>query len=142
MRNFIKSFFLISIIFVVGCAGVDAAAQKQLTFTGTDDTKYPAKPKNAPIDLFFSATPDKEYTVIGEVSGNIVGEPKEVLKAKARQVGADAVIITEISSKLESSPSRLGVEQRSRPADIITPVYTPGYSYKIYTVKAKVIKYK
>jgi hypothetical protein len=94
------------------------------------------------VDLFFSTEPSRGYDVIGELTGEIVGEPKEVLKARARQVGADAVMITEISSRTESKPSNLGIEQRSRPADIITPTYEPGYSYKVYTVKCRVVKYK
>ena len=142
MKEIVKLFSLASIVFIVGCVTVEASAQKQLNFTSANETKYPAKPRNAPVDLFFSSVPEKEYVVIGEISGEFIGEPKEILKVRARQVGADAIIVTEISSRLESSPSKLGIEQRSRPADIISPVYTPGYSYKIYTVKAKAICYK
>ena len=120
-----------------------AAAPKQLTFTKTSETKYPAKPKNEPVDLFyFSSKPDKPYDEIGELSGDITGGVlDDVLKAKTRQAGGDALIIAEISTRTENKATNLSVERSSRPNQI-SPVYNPGYSYKIYTVKSKVIKYK
>jgi len=142
MKKIILAVIFSGIIYLAGCASVETAAKRELSFTAIGSAVYPAKPQDYPVDLFFNELPEKEYDVIGEVSGSIAGDPKELLKARARQAGGDGMIISELASKTETSPANLGIEQRSRPADIITPVYTPGYSYKVYTVKGKVIKYK
>ena len=141
MRKFILLFGLVAIILTFGCASV-ASAQEKLTITKVGTVTYPPKSKKEPVDIFFSGSkPEKEYDVIAEASGSFTGDPKDVLEAKTRKAGADAMIVTDITFKIDSSKSSLGVEQRTRPADI-APVYTPGYSYKVYTVKGKLIKYK
>jgi hypothetical protein len=141
MRKIILLFSLAAVIFTLGCASA-VSAQEKLTVTKAGTATYPPKPKKEPVEIFFTGKPQKPYDVIAEVSGSFTGEPKEVLEAKTRKAGGDAMIITDITFKIESSKSSLGVEQRSRPADIISPTYTPGYSYKVYTVKGQIIKYK
>jgi len=118
-----------------------AAQEKALTVTPVGTVKYSPKPKKADIELFYSTMPAKPYDVIAEVSGSIVGEPKAILKARARKIGGDGVIISDLTAKIESEAAKLGINQKSRPADI-TPNYSPGYSYKVYTVKGQIIKYK
>jgi hypothetical protein len=140
MKKFILLFSLAAVIFTLGCASA-VLAQEKLTITKVGTVTYPPRPKKEPVEIFFTGKPEKEYDVIAEASGSFTGEPKDVLEAKTRKAGGDAMIITDIDFKIESSKSGLGVEQRTRPADI-SPTYTPGYSYKVYTIKARIIKYK
>ncbi|MCX5705259.1 MAG: hypothetical protein NTZ92_04280 [Candidatus Omnitrophica bacterium] len=141
MRKLNFLIVLAGVSFILGFVSVAAAQEKELTVTSVGAVKYPSKPKKADVDLFFSTMPSKPYDVIAQVSGSIVGEPKAILRARARKVGGDAVIISDLTTKIESEAAKLGINQRSRPADI-TPNYTPGYSYKVYTVKGQIIKYK
>jgi hypothetical protein len=128
-------------IFILGFVSVALAQEKPLTVTAVGTAKYPPKPKKEDVELFVSTIPAKPYDVIAEVSGNIVGDPKAILRARARKIGADAVIISDLTAKIESEATKLGINQRSRPMEI-TPSYSPGYSYKVYTVKGQMIKYK
>jgi hypothetical protein len=131
--------FLI-LLLLSSCASVDTAAKRELVFSSYTEL-YPARPKDSPIELFSDSTPQQEYEVIGEISGSIDGDTKEMLQAKARQVGADGLIDIEISSETKNTPADLRVKMDTRPV-MTTPVYTPGYSYTVYQVKAKAIRYK
>ena len=142
MRKKILLFGLAVIIVSFGCLSI-ASASDSLKVTKVGETSYPAKSKKEPVEVFLNGEPEKAYDVIADISGSFTGEPKEVLEAKARKVGADAVVIKDISFKIESEKSQMGVQQRSRPgAGGISPTYTPGYSYKVYTVKGVIVKYK
>ena len=132
---------LAGVFLILGFVSMAAAQEKALTVTPVGTVKYPSKPKKADIELFYSTMPVKAYDVIAEVSGSIVGEPKSILMARARKLGGDAVIISDLTAKIESEATKLGINQRSRPADI-TPNYSPGYSYKVYTGKGQIIKYR
>jgi hypothetical protein len=115
--------------------------QEKLKVTKVTDVSYPAKSKKEPVEVYIQTKPAKEYEVIAEISGSFTGEPKEVLEAKARKAGGDAVIVNDFSFNIESQKGQMGVQQKSRPASI-SPTYTPGYSYKVYTVKGVIVKYK
>lgn len=141
MRKFNFLIALAGVFLILGFVSMAAAQEKELTVTPVGTVKYPPKPKKADVELFFSTMPAKSYDVIAQVSGSIVGEPKAILRARARKVGGDAVIISDLTTNIESEAAKLGINQRSRPADI-TPTYSPGYSYKVYTVKGQIIKYK
>ena len=132
---------LAGVFLILGFVSVAVAQEKELTITPVGTVKYPSKPKKADVELFFSTMPAKLYDVIAQVSGSIVGEPKAILRARARKVGGDAVIISELTTEIESEAAKLGIDQRTRPAEI-TPTYSPGYSYKVYTIKGQIIKYK
>ncbi len=132
---------LLIVIAISGCAGVEIAAKRGVDFTNYTQTAYPAKTKDSAVELFFNSMPQKEYEIIGEVQGSFSGDVKEILEAKARQVGGDGMINIQVSAETKSTSDNLSVQTNNRPFET-TPVYTPGYSYKIYTVKAKVIRYK
>ena len=141
MRRINLLVVLTGVFIVLGFVSMAVAQEKALTVTPVGTVKYPVKPKKEDIELFYSTIPAKPYDVIAEVSGSIVGEPKAILKARARKIGGDAVIISDLTAKIESESAKLGINQKSRPAGI-TPNYSPGYSYKVYTVKGQIIKYK
>jgi hypothetical protein len=90
MRNsFIKMIIILSLsIFIIQCAQVNYVGK---TYTPTTD-----------IDVYYSEHEiEKEYTSIGQAMGSggfLVSNEKiqEKLVAKARAVGADAVIIKEV----------------------------------------------
>lgn len=132
--------FFWAVVLLFGCAGVDTAAKRELKFNNYG-TAYSARPKDYPIDLFFDNLPQQAYEIIGEVNGSIEGDIKEVLQAKARQVGADGLIDIEISPKMKNTPADLRAKMDTRTV-VTTPVYTPGYSYTLYDIKAKAIRYK
>jgi spermidine/putrescine-binding protein len=132
---------LAGVFLILGFVSMAAAQEKELTITLVGTVKYPSKPKKTDVELFFSTMPAKPYDVIAQISGSIVGEPKAILRARARKVGGDAVIISDLTTTIESEAAKLGIDQRTRPAEI-TPTYSPGYSYKVYTVKGQIIKYK
>lgn len=132
---------LIFTLIIGGCGGAEIAAKRGISFKNYSQDVYPARAEDAPVDLFFKDVPQKEYAVIGEINGTFSGDVNKILEAKARQVGGDGMIDIDVSSKIESTPDNLTVQTSSRPFET-TPVFTPGYSYKTYTVKAKVIRYK
>ena len=142
MKKIICWFCFVTVIVSFGLLAVASAADS-LKVTKVGTASYPTKSKKESVEVFLSGKPDKEYEVIANISGSFTGEPKEVLEAKTRKAGGDAVIITDTSFKVESSKSQMGIQQGSRPgAGGITPTYTPGYSYKVYTIKGIIIKYK
>lgn len=142
-RGFMLRIITVSLIaiLIIGCSGVETAAKRGLSFHNYTQANYPAKSKDSAVKLFFNSIPEKEYEVIGEVQGSFSGDIKEILEAKTRQVGGDGMIDIEVSSRLENAPDNLSVKMSDRPFGT-TPVYNPGYSYKVYTVKAKVVRYK
>jgi hypothetical protein len=142
MRKTILWFCLALIFVSFGCLSI-ALALDSLKVTKVGESSYPAKSKKEAVEVYLSGKPEKEYEVIAQISGSFTGEPKDVLEAKTRKAGGDAVIITDLSVKIESEKSQMGIQQGSRPvAGGISPTYTPGYSYKVYTVKGVIIKYK
>ena len=71
-------------------------------FVRMDETKYPSKPKNAPVETFPQETM-KPHVVIGTLSTektlhasfgerSVYDETVDVLKSYARNIGADALI--------------------------------------------------
>ncbi len=136
--------FFISLWFIFGgaaCVSVQTSAQEQLHFSAFTQNIYPAKSLDAPVDLFYKNSPAKDYDVIGEISGSVIGNVRELLKVRARQLGADAVMIEETTIESKTEPADLRVRQGVFPGET-EPVFVPSYSYDIFSVKAKAVKYK
>ena len=140
MKKYI--FLLIPLFLFYGCLSVDLYAKRQLKFVSSGEIIYPPQKSCHKIDLFFNGdVPEKEYEVIGEISGIVTDDIKPVLTAKARQSGGDGVIDIKISRELETLPSELKVEPGILQGEQL-PVYTPGYSIEKFNINAKVIRYK
>lgn len=152
-----KIFFLLIIaVLISGCAmigdharggrtKIDYFAEQQLSFVNYSKNIYPAHDKNYPIDLYFEDKPQKPYEVIGEIIGFFThdNDLRALLEARARQVGADAVI--DIQTSL-GTITNTGITQRSVSDSVgnivgTMPVATTS-SQKVVNIKAKVINYK
>lgn len=138
-----KKFLLFGLAMIIVSFGFlsSALALDSLKVIKVGEASYPAKSKKEPVEVFFSTKPEKAYDVIAQISGSFTGEPKEVLAAKTRKAGGDAAVITDMSFEIEETKSQMGIQQNSRP-ESISPTYTPAYSYKVYTIKGMIIKYK
>lgn len=137
-------FLLVLVITASGCVSVDSLAKNRINFVSYSDANLVPKPKDASIDLFFQGTPKKDYIVIGEFMGNVDNgdQVRPYLEARARQVGADAVINIETSqgSKIGSEIEDVPV---SGPRGYVREVpVQQTYSYNIVNIKGKAIRYK
>ncbi|MBM3244821.1 MAG: hypothetical protein FJZ15_03415 [Candidatus Omnitrophica bacterium] len=134
-------FTLILVIFpLCGCMTAEKYAKRQVAFTNLTGINYPPRPKDYPISFFTSSAPSRPHDVIGKISGKTSEEVKEVMMAKARQVGGDGLIDINISRELVTRPADLKAHYDVTKGEM--PVYTPGYSVTIYSFSAKVIRYK
>lgn len=137
----IRWIFSVLLIFLAGCVSVDKYAQRQLAFKNYSQTEYAPKPENASVDLFFNGKPQEKYEVIGEISGTVEKELRPILEARARQLGADAVIDIDTSVKRVDTPKNIkitpGIYQGQE-----NVVVEPGSSTKIFNVRAKLIRYR
>ena len=129
------------LFFACGCMPVDVYSRRQLTFSNYSQTTYPAKQKDYPVELYFDDLPQKDYEIIGEISGKISDDIRPVLVARARQLGADGLTGIKITQEFKDKPANLSVSPGILPGQE-TPVYTPGFRVKIYNIKAKVFRYK
>ena len=134
--TFLALFFFI----LAGCSSLDAYASRQLRFTNYTNKHYSSRPKDYPVELFFKGKPQRQYEVIGEVEGRLYQDPQQALKAKARQVGADALIEIEIAEHPRCRPVDIKVEPGNYPGEE-AGVFVPGYSYNEYQVKAKAVRF-
>ena len=86
---------IVAAAFLTGCGS-------GVRFVRMDETKYPAKPKNAVVETFPEETM-KPHVVIGTLSTektlhasfgerSVYDETVDMLKSYARQIGADALI--------------------------------------------------
>lgn len=81
-----------SLLFTAGC--LEGSAQRTGIF-------LPPKPANAPIDVFIDTTPAVSYAEVGLVSAEGTSWSADfdalirVMQDQARQLGADAVILTD-----------------------------------------------
>ena len=81
-----------SLVFVAGC--LEGSAQRTGIF-------LPPKPATAPIDVFIDTAPSIRYSEVGIVSAEGLNWSADfdallrVLQDQARQLGADAVIVTD-----------------------------------------------
>jgi hypothetical protein len=137
-------FLLMCTVFLNGCFSIDSFARNRLNFISYTGVNYAPQPKDYPVDLFFEGSPSRNYEIIGELMGaaDTGDQVRPMLEARARQVGADAVI--NIVSKARQ---RIGSEivevpltgPRGYTRDV--PV-SKTYSYEVINIRAKLIKYK
>lgn len=82
-----KLFSLSALLMVIGCA-----SPQVLMMRGP----FEAKKKDANIEVFQTAKPQKPYVEIAQISCGDTDDKYnlEQIKVKAREVGADAIIIT------------------------------------------------
>lgn len=139
----IRQIFLraVFVFLLYGCLSVSAIADKDFVFTSYSKATYPPKPDNYPIKLFFLDKPQGPYEILGDITASEIKDVNTELKMKARQVGGDGVIDIQIDKEIKTIPTDLEVKPANYPGEI-APVYTPGYSYQVYNVKGKVIRFK
>ncbi len=93
---------IVRIVFGVIAVAVLSGCGSGVRFVRMDETKYPAKPKNAAVETFPQETM-KPHVVIGTLSAektlhasfgenSVYDETVDMLKSYARQIGADALI--------------------------------------------------
>lgn len=90
---------------------------------------YPAKSEDANIDVYITTTPNSEYIELAQISCNDTDDDwsLEQIKIKAREIGADGIIIIG-----KASSGGIGVP--------IGNTYV--YSSESYGMRAVAIKYK
>ncbi len=123
----------------------ESLAKRQFKFINYTDNKYSPKPKDSPVELFFQDNPQKEYEVIGEITGYIEKEEniKPTISAKVRQVGGDGLIDIQTSEGSQAY-SRTHTQSNYDFSDNKyhnTPV-SHTYSANVTNIKGKVIRYK
>lgn len=141
MIRILSIFFLAALIFS-GCMSMESAAGRQLKFTSYSEIRYPAKPADYPIELFFEGKPEKDFDTIGRITG-LIGQEKyleEMLMMRVREAGGDAAINIETKHE-KAGGTYLTVEKETIPAGGVKPVTEP-YTYERVSLKADVIKYK
>jgi len=124
---------------------LESDAKRQLKFINYSDNEHSPKPKDSPVELFFQNKPQKDYEVIGEITGFIAQEKniRPALKIRVRQVGGDGLIDIQTSagSKAYSTTSSQSTYQSSTQTYINTPV-SRTHSMSVMNISGKVIKYK
>ena len=91
-RRITLAAFVMSTLFLAGC--LEGTAQRTGIY-------LPPKPATAPIDVFIDTRPALPYSEVGVVSAEGVGWSADfdalirVMQDQARQLGADAVIMTD-----------------------------------------------
>jgi hypothetical protein len=90
---------------------------------------FPAKAKDAHIDIYKTTKPDKKYTEIAEISCGDLSDKwnMEQILIKAREIGADGVIIIG-----KSGDVAVGV-----PTDNSVIAVSEGYGIKAIAIKYK-----
>jgi hypothetical protein len=146
MRNMKKLIIFILICTLLCCATTpEKAARRQLDFINYSKIDLPPQSKDYPIDLFFEGKPQRNYEVIGQITGFVVHDYniKPMLEEKIRQVGGDGVIDIEIWTGYRTSSSS-GVEHKFNifTGKIDQVPVTSVHSDKVINIKGKVIKYK
>lgn len=114
----ISVFFIIFTILLSGCATVTMIS-----------TAYPSKAHDAHIDIYVTNKPTSEYSEIALIKcGNISDKSTfKQIKIKAREIGADAVIIT----------GRTGSSSVGIPMGDITFVATENSGFTAVAIKYK-----
>ncbi len=86
--------FLILSITAIGCASTGfLMAKPKVTFL--NNTTYPPKEKDTEIDVFVTNLPTRKYTEFAFIDCGDTSDKWNIeqLKIKAREIGADAIII-------------------------------------------------
>ena len=125
-----------------GCMSLDAYVQNRLEFTSYQEVSYPPYPNDREVELFFAGKkPQRDYDVIGELNGSLDKAFRPLLETRARQLGADALIDITVASEDVNVPKEIKVQPGIYQGQM--PVVTePGFSYRVYAIKAKAIRYK
>ena len=109
------------------------AQRKEIEYVPYSGVEYEKKDKNAPIDLFYEdEQPTKKYKVLGKFIGfcNDGEDVNPTLRKRAREVGGDAVVNIELTSRKANSAG----------GDLATALIMSKRA-KGVQVEAKVIKY-
>lgn len=130
-----KLIVLLTLLMVLGCG-------PQVHFINVGNEEYLPKPKDYNVQVYFNdVLPEREYKVIGMVffedetgllSSYLVTHPKIInrLKKEAKKRGADAIIVSKISSDHELVPdpnARLDINVKiMKRAEAQAIVFTDG----------------
>ena len=135
---------LVAILFVSGCASIDAIARRRLQFINYTGAAYAPQQKDYPVDLFFEGQPKKNYDIIGEIIGtaDTGDDVRPMLEARTRQVGADGVINISLRAKSKLTSEIVDVPVTGRRGYITEVPVSRPYTYDVINIRAKVIKYK
>jgi len=114
----------VGIFLSVNCAAL--AARPNVVIYGNP---YPAKAKDAHIDVYKTTKPDKEYIEIAEISCGDTSDKwnMEQILIKAREIGADGIIIIGKSGEVAA-----GV-----PIGESVYAWSQGYGLKAIAIKYK-----
>ncbi len=139
-----KYLWLLALILLSGCASVDSLARNRLNFVSYQATKYPARQKDYPVELFFEGRPKRNYEVIGEFIGYADNgeQVREILEARIRQVGGDAAIDIVLKAKSKVDSEIITVPQPTKRGYIRDVPVAQTYVYDVIGIEAKVIRYK
>jgi len=120
-------FFFVSFLFFFGCASTGfLMAKPKVTMFGNT---YPPKAKNETIDFYLTDKPTREYIEFAKIT---VGDTNdqwcmEQIQKKAREIGADAVVII----------GKVGSSGMGVPAGEFTTVVSKDYGMSAVAIKYK-----